>query len=319
MDGGNGFGSDVIQDKFATFDDIDGIEPVEVDEQKLVLQEGDWNLDDYVAKRLGSDKIMTGSDDDPLEYSIKELPSKSKIAILEDLWKKEYGSKASDYTEDEVLAIQMLREGKLEELHEALGRELGVHQKLNPNVSDDEVVAWKIANDFPNLSEDEVIQEVETLKTLPNYEKKVEAYKSHFAQAIEEYNNDLEVQEQLAKHGVWKRQESFLIDEARNMEDLFGFTLDDDVKNDALNDILSDGTKFHTYMETPEGRLQAAIALNALPKISEYVENLLEEIEELKKNQKRPQTVIETRAAPTVKSTQQEDKDGIIRNRWSTI
>ncbi len=283
--------SDIIDDN--TANEIFGNALAQPEVKPSIIDNSGFDLaalDDYIASKLGSDTISTGDPEDLLEYKISELPLQSKIALLEELSNKEVPS--IDLNEDEQVIIDMLRNGEIEDLYNALAQELGKSSDINTNLSDDEVAVWKINSDFPDYTDEEVAAELEALKNSLNYEKKISSFRKTYDEAIESYMESKAREEVEAKAAQWKQRESYLVDYSNQVEEIGGFQLDDEIKSKALNDVVSN-TDFHEFIASPEGLYRTAVLWNALPEISAMYEALDNEIRELKKTYIKPKTVIQ--------------------------
>lgn len=254
-------------------------------------------LAEFVASKLNIEdgNFVTGSVDNPVEKNINELNEKQLTALLDTYYKDKYSSafRDMDLDDSEVQVLNMLRKGDLKTLHNELSKELGIDdtpsvQGMPENWEADDFLMWKISQDYPNLSEAEIMEELEEAKLSPSYDSKVATARRQLEEALElqQQYQQAELQQQINS----KRDE--LIQKARNLDNLFGFELDDDVKNQALNDIFQfDGTNYNrfvrNYVEDPDGLLHASLAVAALPKISEYVKGLHERIERLESGRGR--------------------------------
>lgn len=275
-------------------EDFTGDPLIDGEGTKKVSTTNDFDLDKFLARELGSDVILTGSQDEPIETKLSELTPKQKVALL----KYHYTSQNTvqqeepEFTEDELYVIDALRNEKVQELYERLGERLGVNnEQPSSNFENiDDYIKWKITSDYPDISEYELSEELERFKDSPNLEKKVNRIKEQYQQSVE---NEQRVQEQQYADQV-KEQ---IVNHAQDISEIYNFELDDEIKNDALRSLLEpseSGTpEFIDFIGTPEGIVQSAMLWRAMPDIKDYVNSLHEQIDKLKKQDNNSKTIVD--------------------------
>ena len=253
----------------------------------------DFDLARFVANEIGAtdNKIFTGSADEPVEYDLSELTPKQQVAILKDYYSKSRGDEAptQEFTPDEMFVIDSLREGKLEDLYNQLSEELGRPPVTNTSndISEDQMIEWKIKTELPELTADELEYEIENFKASPLYEKRLESAKNQYNQALDYQEQQITQQQQQQQEQQLDQLRNQITEIAQNTGDLFDFELNDDIKNNALADLLepdaeTGNPQMIDFLGTPEGLAQTAMLWRAMPEINEYVNSLHQEIEKLK-------------------------------------
>lgn len=254
-----------------------------------------FDVSKFIAEEIGSldGTIVTGSAEEPLEYNIKDLTPKQQIAIL----KNHYANRLNDtsLSEDEQQVVEMLRSNRLDDLYSALGEEIGVaqpSQEINiSEYSDDDIMIWKIRNDFPDMSDEELEGELESQKDSPYYDKKVNSAKSSLQAAIEAQQEQAKLQETEKSNQELQRIKKQIFEETSKVSDFFGFEADEDVKNAALADILEipegkQSPAIAEFLDTPQGIAQTAVLWRMMPKINEYVNSLHARLDNYEKKNK---------------------------------
>lgn len=300
-----------------TYDYVPFEEPIEAKSLEH-SEHSEFNFDEYIKKELGlpEGKFYTGSADSPIEKSVSELSMKQKVALLKhgiqsrSLPKQEVVQ--DDYNEDEKLVISLLREGKLKELYDELGQELEVGSPAI-NLDSEEIAIWNLSNQYPNMTEEELREELEQMKELPSWEKKQESFVRNYQQA-QQYQKQQEEQYQNELLAEQARELEQRVAETIKSTNSIGemFELDDsdvDVKRSAFEYIQN--KSLLEYLETPEGLAKTAIMYAALPKMEAYIKELHDKIDEL--NQDKPRTVVTTGTKEKV-ANGFEDLDKFVRD-----
>lgn len=293
-----------VLDTFEVIDEDVSPETLRENEERLeraTTNPDEFNFSQFLKNELGIEdgKILTGDPDSPIEYDLSDLNLQQQTALL----KKHYqdAQEAASLSNDERAVLEMLREGQIDSLYERLGEELGRGVQQQPEIdinqySDDEIMLWKLKNDYPDMTDDELTMELEVLKDTPTYGKKTEGAKNLLKQTLEYQQQQ---NQSLAEQQVVQQKEQLhqrIIETATEIDDLFGFEVDDNLKNSALSDIIEsneNGTPpIIEFLDTPEGLMQTALLWRAMPQINEYVNSLHEEIDKLRNTNKESATLI---------------------------
>lgn len=241
-------------------------------------------LDKIIAHELGltDGKFLTGSVEEPIEKNISDLSVDQKLAA----WKHHISQSQPKFSDDEHLVVNMLRNGDLQTLYDSLGKELGaVTTPLGQ--TEDDAVLWSLQQSYPKFNADELNAELEAMKESPNYEAKAQQALERFneyinQQQLTEDKTELEGMTNQAMQVADVMQQTF-----NGMTDLFGFELDEQIKQNAWNDVFeaqNGVAPLIEFLENPEGLAQTALLWNIMPEIQKYVESLHQEIESLKSN-----------------------------------
>jgi len=255
-----------------------------------------FKLSDFLEKQLGSSKIMTGSKENPLEYDLTDLTEQQQIALLMDITRKKTleevqkgagSEEVIDLSDEEFDIIAKIRAGNAQEIIDMLSEESG--GSATSEFTDDDYMAWRIKVDNPDLTEEEVIAEVQVAKDLPSYSKKVTAAKAAYEKAAEEYTTTLEKQAAQEREEEWKANAKTIVDMAVAKTELYGFDLEDEdgkaVVKEAVKDLLEIDdqmqTTFNKILNDNEQVLELAMLRRAMPRIQKYVAELEAKEQEL--------------------------------------
>lgn len=260
---------------------------ISVDNSEQEYKVFETPLINLVKKAIGGeDYIMTGDEDEPLKVSLYDLNEKQLTSLLEHHYENQKPD-LSDYELDdtEIELINAYRNGDVQ----SAAKFLGIQQQTNQNISDDDIIGWKIKQMYPDLTDSELETEVELWKESPNSERKLEIIKNEFNTVLskvqEEENNKIET----LKAEAAKKQAAVMIEKINDIKSLYQFKVDDTAKQE-IHDMLfvqDDGkTKLAKMLEDPITVLELATSVTLLPKISGYVNQLLDKITELEKNKK---------------------------------
>jgi hypothetical protein len=244
----------------------------------------DSNLLGYVRSKIGSEYIISGTDEDPIQIPLSDLNNKQLLDVLR-------YSEANDSFEDydseddldsfEIDLINAYRSGDTETIEKLLGY-VGEYDE---EYTDDEVLFWKLSDMYPDFDESQIAMEIELLKESPNYEYKLNQARRELSDMIERKIREEENEVNELKMSKI-REEYQVVDELiDNISHIHNFIVDDDVKNNVRELIFSDNgrSELINLLDTREGLLEIATAYAILPKIAGYVNKLTDEIAELKK------------------------------------
>jgi len=242
---------------------------------------------EFFKRELGTDVIYTGENAD-IPRAIAEMTPKERLSAL----KYHYESKSPKLNDDEFEFLELVRQGNYESLYNELGNHLGKNEGISENylpteIEDNTAIIWKLKTDFPDFTDEQLLDRMEMIKQSATYDIEVDNYKKQYSNYANAYNQQLEEQERnILKQEIESNQTLFL-EAANSMTDIYGFNISDDLKEKALADILEfneDGiSPFVEFVDKPEGMLYAATLLRALPEISDYVAARHDEIDMLKK------------------------------------
>lgn len=279
-------------------------------------QDLDFNLGNWISEKLdlkdGIIKLDVGNQ--VIERNVNDLTLKQQTAIINhytNQLENNFNNSGNQYTipEDKKLILDYLDKGEegLRFLKEEIDRELGYAD--TGYISDDDLIAAKISNDFEFLNEEELAEEVEKFKSDDYFDSKMEILRNKYQQQILAQRE----QQEFSDYNQLGQQLEYLketyIDAARKTE-LVGedsveggfFTLDFDDPEDTqlINDTLADliesddpndpTPRYIKYLQEPANIYKTALMQKALPKIQKLVQDLITENEELKKE--KPRTII---------------------------
>lgn len=282
-----------------------------------------FNFDNFIANELGAPdgRIVTGSPDNPIYLNISELSDIQKVALLKHHYTAANNSKDSGLSEDESYIISKLRNGELEDLYNDLSVELG--KNINSNTDEDydvnsyepdSIVLWNLQQQYPNMTPEELEEQLEITKNLPNYNKILDASTKKLQSFFESQLQQTQSQKQREYAQVEQARTNELINIASQVEHLHGFELSDNDKNEALALLIeknqgSNMPILQEYLQTPQGLLEAAFAMTALPKISAQYEKMLSELEQYEKKTVKPKAFVQ--------STQQTKKQNSFNDPFT--
>ena len=273
-------------DPYFDFTDLQTEDPVERLERKASEARygntgPDNNLLNYVKEKIGSDYVMSGSDEDPIQIPLVDLNNKQLLDLLKykesDVTLEEEESDLDDF---EIELLNAYRSGNQERINQLLG-----NSDYSKEYSDDDVLYWKLSNLYPDLDETQLGIELEIMKESPNFEYKLEQARKELSYVIQQQKEE-EHQEIESLKSSKIREEYQVVDELiDNISHIHNFIVDDDIKNNVRQLIFSDTGKSEliNLLDTREGLLEIATAYAILPKIAGYVNRLTDEIAELKK------------------------------------
>ena len=272
---------------FFDFDDFKQEDPVERLERKASEARygnsgPDNSLLNYVKEKIGSDYIMSGSDEDPIQIPLVDLNNKQLLDLLKynESTNTTTDEEDSDLDDFEVELLNAYRSGNIDRVNQLLG-----NSDYSQEYSDDDVLYWKLSNLYPDLDETQLGIELEIMKESPNFEYKLEQARKELSSVLQRQKEE-ELQEIESLKSSKIREEYQVVDELiDNISHIHNFIVDDDIKNNVRQLIFSDTGKSEliNLLDTREGLLEIATAYAILPKIAGYVNRLTDEIAELKK------------------------------------
>lgn len=230
--------------------DLTSFVKVNEEEEQVIVN----YLSELVKERLGASTITTGKEDNQLEYEIDTLSDAQLVSVLR--WNEKVNTPKQDINEMKVL--EMYRNGELESV-------LNKPTNLD-DYSEDDLMLAKLKSDYPDLDEDELDTELEMLKQLPSYKTKVNLVKKQLEEILQQ-----EEQEKLNKIANKQMDDNTkAVSLLNDVKGLYGFELDMDDKSEAKEFIMSGN--FDKFLNTPDGKIQAALSILALPKIKKEFE-----------------------------------------------
>lgn len=240
-----------------------------------------------VREEIGADYILTGDPDNPTQISLYDLNDRQ----LADLLRYRYMESSSNNDDSEYdlddHEIELLNALRLGDKTSALSL-LGVNPFENFDYSDDDIIEWKLRTLYPDMSDEEINEEIDLWKQSPNADKKLQNAREEFLNSINEYQRlkDLEIERE--KEEILEKEAEQISSLIEDIDSLYQFEVDDDTKN-KIHDLIfnrdeSGKSKIVSLMDDPVGLLEVAASMAILPKVAGYVNQLLYEIDELKKN-----------------------------------
>ncbi|MCS7317139.1 MAG: hypothetical protein NZZ41_02300 [Candidatus Dojkabacteria bacterium] len=252
-----------------------------------------------VREEIGADYVLSGDPDNPIQISLYDLNDKQLADLLrykyqEDLSQELEREKNYDLDNFEIDLINAIRSGD----NEKALLMLGVNPYENLELTDDEVIEWKVRSLYPNMSEEEIAEEIDIWKQSPNSDKKLLAARQELMNEINSYQEEEQMKQQLERERIMNEEAEHLISMIDDIDSLYQFEVDDDVKRDMYDLIFSKvesgKSKIVEMMDDPVGLLEIAASVAIMPKVAGYVNQLLNVIDELKKNR---QIVVDSKNA----------------------
>lgn len=263
----------------------------EIDEfniEETPQQEDGSYFDEWLINQLGSDKILTGSPESMIEVDVKDLPLKSKVAILEDLIQESTGQllnkvQESELSDDERAVIEMLRNNQLHELYNAIKEELELTD-LPDKLSGDEAVYWSLKSTYNDLDDEDIESQLQALKESPNYDKVVQSAEEKYKQFLQDYKQQQYTNQVLRNQELREETKQKYASIISNLDDDL-LDYDEEDKNEvfsALFDVDDSGSNdFYDLFKSPEGMVEIAKRVLAYDRLKDMVTNLTVAIEQL--------------------------------------
>lgn len=272
-------------------------------------------LADFVAREanLENGDFYVGDQENPIKKNVSDLNERELLSLY-----KFYSSQNQDSPVDETERefLEMFRKGEYETLYSQLAEALekepsSFNQGMLPErLEEDQLLVWKIKSDFPDLNDDQVIEELEAMKASATYDAKLEQISKQYEQYSSAYNEHVAQQEKLALQRDIEQNRAVIEETAQNVDNLFGFGIDDEIKERAFQNLFSfeEGTTpFIEFIDQPEGMYTAAVALEMLPEIAEYVNGLKDQIDDLNQQINERKTFIEDSVAPEFENSWEDE------------
>lgn len=244
-----------------------------------VIDEG--NLREYILDELGiKDKFVTGNPDNPILIDVQDLTDKQILNI----YKYAIDRNSPKLQEEEVQVINMIRDGSFEDY---LSQILQQESEQQPEYSDRDYFYWKMKQDFPDLSDEQIEQEYQDLLDSDTYELKINRIKENFNRLLESQRLQQEQQAQWEEEVVIEESKRELIDLLDRQEEFFNFEIPIQIKEKVLRNIFeSDNNEtsrfIEKYVDNPQGLLYTNLAVEMLPLIVKEYKILLDELDSLK-------------------------------------
>lgn len=244
-----------------------------------IIDEG--NLREYILDELGiKDKFVTGNPDNPILIDVQDLTDKQILNI----YKYAIDRNSPKLQEEEVQIINMIRDGTFEDY---LSQILQQESEQQPEYSDRDYFYWKMKQDFPDLSDEQIEQEYQDLLDSDTYELKINRIKENFNRLLESQRLQQEQQAQWEEEAVIEESKRELIDLLDRQEEFFNFEIPTQIKEKVLRNIFeSDNNEtsrfIEKYVDNPQGLLYTNLAVEMLPLIVKEYKILLDELDSLK-------------------------------------
>lgn len=277
-------------------DDVD-VTPINYEFEQMQSQSNNFDDVKFIINTIGTDTIYTGVNGD-IPRKIEEMTPKERFSALKYYYNSQI--EQNSVTEDEREFLDLIRGGQYETLYNQLGQTLGYENQANVDfipeqLQENDLLMWKIMSDYPDFTQEQVENKLYSMRNSPTYDVELQHIDKQYRQFAEQYNQQLQTESQDSLRREVEGNRQVILEAARDLNDLVGFEVDNNIKNEALRDILEfeDGVSpFVKFIDDPRGMLTAAVALKIIPRIADYVETLQQELEQLKSQRKtyyRPQ------------------------------
>ena len=283
--------------------------------------------EDYLTKFLKMNNVnrneilFTNENGEEEAISFDELSDDEKIGVLSSLYE-------IPITDQELETLNFLRRNRLNlaefvegQKQKAIEDYLSQNKSYNYSVdqlTDDELYAFELKDKYPELTDEEILEEVSQAKENQElFAKKINSLRNEYKKLEEEQLEQQNQQNALAKEQEWEDFATNIVDVAKNTNELHDLLLEDEDKEDVLSFLLDkDGngqTKFYKLLEDP----------NMLFKMAWYAikgEDAFKQMQEYYRNEitksRRQSSVSNTRTVrktPTVTSADTFDLDSYFK------
>lgn len=292
------------QDEYGSSDELDYsyYNESSEDEQNYTGENEIPFLAQYLANKLGSSTIVSGDVDNPVELNLGDLNEKQLVSVLDYYYKNQYRTALDQYDLDntETEIINYFRAGNRDALKSMFDDSIVTVEY--PFKDNDELLTWKLQQEYPDLSPMELIFELQAAKDSPTYESKISSAKKYW----EDYNNYQYNQQQSSQEEEYnqalEQEKSYVSELTNSVESIHGIPVPTEVKDIVLdlilnvpNDYTSESKFAHNYLNNPEGLVEAATAVAIMPYVADYINELHEQIKQLtNQNNKKPAVVAKT-------------------------
>lgn len=271
-----------------------------IEETKASQFEKSISLLNTVKKEIGSDFILSGDPDNPIEVPIADLNDRQLIELLKytyDTRKQEEESESEQDLLDEF-EINLINAVRVNDI-ETVQKLLNIQSNINTDeYSDDDIMIWRLKEDYPDFTEEEIELELELLKESPLYEQKVKANRNYLSQLIENERLQAIEESQRKEYELIQQEAQNIREMINNVDTLYDFEIDDSTKKEISSLIFEkngDVSQLVSQMDTPDGLIEVAASVVLVPKLRDYVLKLLNKIDQLEN--KKPESVVNKKPA----------------------
>lgn len=258
-----------------------------------------------------------------VSVSFYELEPEEQLHLLN------YSPSNVDLEEHELQTVNFLRQNNisLNDYAEYVRNETikELQQGTTPleidSYSDDEIYASALQDQYPNLTEEEILLELEKAKENEElFAKKVDSIKNIYKENEIAYKEREQVEALEKENSVIQQAQQELVDSAINTKEFMGFSIDDKDRKEAFDAVfkkdVTGKSEFFKMLENPEKLFR--IALFAL-KEEEINKTLEKEFKKMNNNSKPPIINNQPQTIPKVKinkptSTSQNKRNHIHYN-----
>jgi len=256
------------------------------------------------------------------EVDFDSLTDEEKLYILN-------SSESQSLTDDEIETINSLRKNKMSlKDYTAWQREEAVKDYLSKaqtpsykvdQLSDEDLYKFDLMEKYPDMTEDEVAEEVELAKTNESlFNKKIAALRKEYTELEDEQTKYAEQQAQEEYEAQYNQLAESLVNVARGINDLHDLVVEDEDKDAVLSTLLdrdaNGQSEFYKYLEDPEALFKMAWYMKygdqAFQSITDYYKGVIEKSR--RQTPAQPRTVRKPQA--TEEKTDVFDLEGQLKN-----
>lgn len=211
------------------------------------------------ARGVDRQRVRIENEDGEIEeWKFDDLDEDTKFGILNE--------QESPLTDEEMEDLNFLRNNKMNlkdfiayQKQEAVKEYLKQNQEVSytvDQVSDDDLFKFDLLDQMPDLTQEEVEDQLARAKESPSYfEKKVAALRAEYKKLEDEQEQAKEAEARAREEEAFNQLAGSLVDVARKTDEMDGMVLDDDDKEDVLSFILdldaNGQSQFYKLFEDP--------------------------------------------------------------------
>lgn len=250
--------------------------------------------DDFITsllKRNGINRhaIQVENEDGEIEeIDFDELTDDEKLALYDQ-------ANESAISDDELKTLNYLRDKQmsLEDMikwqrEEAVKEYLSQAQQPRYNVdnlSDDELYQFDLQDRYPEMTDEEITQELESAKTNEVlFKKKIDALRKEYKELEDEHNKAVKAKEDQEAEQQFNQLAESLVNVARNTNELHDLVLEDEDKEAVLSFLLdrdaNGQSQFYKLFSDPEKMFEMAwyarFGKEAFQNINDYYKSVIE-------------------------------------------
>lgn len=233
------------------------------------------------------------------EIDFDELTDDEKLALYDQ-------ATESAISDDELQTINYLRDKKMS-LEDMIKwqREEAVKEYLNQaqqprynvdNLTDDELYQFDLQDRYPEMTDDEIAQELESAKNNEAlFKKKIGALRKEYKELEDEHNKAVQAQEDQEAEQRFNQLSESLVNVARNTNELHDLVLEDEDKEAVLSFLLdrdaNGQSQFYKLFNDPQKMFEMAwyarFGKEAFQNINDYYKGVIEKTRRGDKQQPR--------------------------------